>query len=646
MFGNLLDLLRSRIIGPRAWEDAAAIHSMDRQFTFASFHDSARYSAERLRAAGVNSVEIIEAPADGRSVYGDWMMPLAWEAEGATFDVIPPGGAVERVADRSDTPACLAMWSAPTPAEGTEGELIWAGNPSDRGACRPQSVSGKIVFTSADPRSVKRACLDSGALGFLSDFQSPGADLPDAVAWVNAWSDDPGGWALTHRDRWAWSFQVSPRQGARLRARLESGETLRGRAVVRTSLGTGTLPAVTGVIPGSGREEVLLLGHQFEQGAWDNAAGIGIMLEAARALQSLISEGRLPTPQRSIRFLFVSECYGTMHWAETRPSARRAIAGLCIDAVCGDLQLATKPLEVSVSPDSQATCADAVILALAREVLAATPTYPWRETPFAMGTDNNINDILVGIPCPWIGSHSRVWHTSADAPEVVDAEAQQLVARMAAAYAYLLASADSGTVLRFAYLTAARAKAALAEAGVAELADLLDLDDAMQQMGYLARRHAERVGSVLTLLPPADRARIRPQVRALQRQVRRAGEDEAASLARHSGRAGCHAPAAQLDATLMDIHPRRLVAGPLTFDRLAPEDRGGRRSPRWSAVLFSVLNWCDGRRSLAEACHLAARELRRGRTLSPDELAQDIDPSTDSMAEYFEFLRRHGYVSW
>jgi hypothetical protein len=461
--------------------------------------------------------------------------------------------------------------------------------------------------------------VEDGALGILSDFQRPGANLPDAVAWVNAWSDDPGGWAFTHRDHRAWSFQIPSRQGERLRARLESGELLRGRAVVRTRLGTGTLPAVTGVIPGSGREEVLLLGHQFEQGAWDNAAGIGIMLEAARALQSLIAEGRLPTPRRSIRFLFISECYGTMHWADTRPDARRTVAGLCIDAVCGDLQFATKPLEVSVSPDSQATCADALVLALAREAMAAAPTYPWRETSFAMGTDNNINDLLIGIPCPWIGSHSRVWHTSADVPDVVDAKAQQLVAQVAAAYA---------------------------EAGVAEVEDLADLDDAMHQMDYLARRHAERVGSVLQLLPRPDRPRIRSQVRALQRQVRRAGKDEAASLARHKGQAGYQPPAAEPDATLDEVHPRRLVPGPLTFDRIAPEDRGGRRSPRWSAALFAVLNWCDGKRSLAEACRLAARERRSGRTLSPDELAQQIDPGADSMVEYFEFLRSHGYVSW
>jgi hypothetical protein len=62
--------------------------------------------------------------------------------------------------------------------------------------------------------------------------------------------------------------------------------------------------------------------------------------------------------------------------------------------------------------------------------------------------------------------------------------------------------------------------------------------------------------------------------------------------------------------------------------------------------LFSVLCWCDGKRSLAEACRLAARELRRERTLSPDELAKQIHPNASGMLEYFEFLRKHGYLAW
>jgi len=648
MFHDLLAQLQCETSGQRAWDDTSAIHAIDRYFTFSSFHESARYSAERLRVAGLEEVEILEAPADGKSIFGDWMMPLAWEVEGASFDLIAASGEATRIADRSRIPACLAMWSAATPREGVEADLVWIEDPTDRQSWKAEEVRGKIVFTSAHPHRVKRLLYENGAVGILSDFQSPDAKLPDAVAWINAWSDDPDGWALTSGDSRGWSFQIPPRRGDQLRERLKAGERLRGRAVVRTTLGTGTLPAVTGVIPGSEKEEVLLLGHQFEQGAVDNAAGIGVMLEAARALRTLISQGKLSPPRRSIRLLFVSECYTTMFWVEHARRARRTVAGLCLDAPCGSVDLALHPLEITGNPHSQMSYVDALVSVIAREVMEDAPTYAWAERRFAMGTDNLISDNTIDIPCPWIGSGSRTWHSSADTPEVVDAAAQERVACIAAAYSYLIATADSERVLDCAHLAAARGKAALAAAGLQELARLSerDLDDCLRQLPYLADRHAEAVASVLKLLPPAERPEVRRQVRALQREIRRAGRDEAAALARRAGRPG-HTPEPEGDAgVLSTIKPRRLVAGPLTFDRIAPEAREGKPGPRWSQALFTLLNWCDGRRSLAEACQLAARELRAGRALSPDELAKDIDPNASSMLDYFEFLRRHGYVAW
>jgi hypothetical protein len=647
MLHELIVLLGKHADGPRAWEDAAAVHALDRSFTFSAFHESARLSAERLRAAGLSSVEIIETPADGRSIFGDWMMPLAWECEEATFDLIGASGAAERVADRAKIPCCLAMWSAPTPAEGVEAEIVEIANPTDRATWNAESVRGKIVFTSAHPHAVKQVLLSAGAVGILSDFQSPRADLPDAVSWINAWSDDPGGWALTERDTRGWSFQVSPAVGRRIRERLAAGEKLRGRAVVRSHLGEGTLPTVTGVIPGSAKEEVVLLGHQFEQGAIDNASGIGVMIEAARVLQCLIGGGELRPPARSIRFLFVSECYTTMHWAETRREARRTIAGLCLDSPAGSPALALRPPEIFVNPHSMMSFADALILHLVEQVMSAAPVYAWREAPFQMGTDNNIADRTIGIPCPWIGGHSRTWHNSADVAELVDGRLQQLVAVIAAAYAYVIASADGGIALDLAHLAAARGKAAIPRRGVTETERAeRDLNDSCQQIRYLAERQAEAVASVLRLLRPSERSRLRPQVRALQRDLRRAAKDEIASLARRAGRRGFAPSAFDPAGELAGIVPRRLVKGPVTFDRIAREDRGGRPSPRWSPDLFAILNWCDGRRSLAEACHLAARELRADRTPTPDELARRIDPNASSMLDYFEFLRAHGYVAW
>ncbi len=647
MFRDLLALIETEVSAQRAWDDAVAVHALDRRFTFADFRASARYSAEQMQAAGLTEVAVLEAPADGESVFGDWRMPMAWEVEEAAFDLLYANGGSQRLADRQQVPTCLAMWSAPTPPEGIEAGIALIENPFDPARYPAGGVRGKIAFIGAHPHQAKKVLADQGAVGILTDYLHGGANIPDAVAWINSFSDDPGGWAFHADNTPLWSFQISPRQGERVRARFRAGETLRGRALVRSRLEKGTLPAITGLVPGTGPEEVVLLGHQFEQGAIDNAGGIGCMLEAARALQSLIARGRLPAPQRSIRLLFVSECFSNLYFWEKTKRHRHTVAGLCLDSPVGDAAYAVRPMEIHVEPHAMASYTDALISHLTGQVMAKAPLEAWRETSFGM-TDNLIADPTIGIACPWIGQHSRTWHTSADTPDKLPVAPMGLVSLMTAAYAYLIASANGASAVDFAHLAAARGRVQLAEAGLAELSQRgeADLDDSMLQLHYLADRQAEAIGSVARLAAKEERKSIGPAVRALQREVRRAGHDEAAALARRAGRPG-HTPRPHLpEYTLDTIHPRRLVLGPLAFDRLPLAERMRRANPRWSGAAFSVLSWCDGRRSLDQACHLAAREVRRGRTLAPDGLVKQIDPAAASMLDYFEFLREHGYVRW
>jgi len=645
MFKDLLSPISPEVSSHRAFDDARSIQAFDRHFTFTAFHQSAHYSAERLREAGLREAEVVEAPADGASVFGDWRMPLAWEVDEAHFDLIGRDGVAQRIADRAEVPQCLAMWSGPTPPEGVEAEIVFVENAAEPG----QDLRGKIAFISSHPHLAKKALADKGVVGILSDFLHASAKGLDATAWINSFSDDRGGWALLAGDTQGWAFNIPPSLGERLRQRLAAGEKLRGRAVVRSRIYEGTVPAITGVIPGSGKEEVVLIGHQFEAGAIDNAGGVAIMMEAVRVLQQLISQGKLPQPARSIRALFVSECYSNLYfWQRTRRH-RRTVAGLCLDSPVGSLDYAIRPMELHANPHAQMSYTDALLGHLTAQVMAADPLQAWGETGFAM-TDNLIADTSIGIPCPWVGGHSRTWHTSADTPDLLPVPVMGLVAQITAAYAYLIAAADRQRALDLAYLAAARGQQALAAAAVGELERIVagsaDLDDSMSQMLYLAERQVEAVASVLRLTPASERARLRPQLRPLARELRRAGREQAAALARRAGRPGYTPTPPALEGELSDIRPRRLVLGPLGLDRLTPEQRGGRPSPRWSGVLFSVLNWCNGKRSLAEACHLAARELRQDRTLSPSELARQIDPNCSSMGDYFEFLRQHGYVAW
>jgi len=645
MFRDLLSLLEPEVEAQRTWDDAIAIQALDRRFTFSAFHESARHTARRMREAGLREVEIAEAPADGKSVFGDWKMPMAWDVEEATFDLLAPDGSVTRLADRAQVPMCLAMWSGPTPAEGIEAKIVVVENAADAAHLPSGSLQGKIAFISSHPHFAKRVLAQAGAVGILTDFVHPGANLPEATAWINSFSDDPAGWAFHAGDTPLWSFQITPRQGEEVRARLRAGGTFRGRALVRSELHAGTLPVITGLVPGMGKEEVVLIGHQFEVGAIDNASGVAAMLEAARAIQSLIGEGKLPPPARSLRVLAVSECYSNLFWWQTTGRHRRTVAGLCLDSPVGVPAFAARPTEVHLNPHSQASYTDALLLDLMQQVMLASPLHAWREGTYSM-TDNLIADTSINIPCPWIGAHSRTWHTSEDTADKLPARELGLAALATAAYAYLIASADQARALDFAHLAATRGKQVIAAAGAAEWAAAGDLDDAMLQLDYLTHRQVAAVESVVRLVLPNERVATRAALRPLQRELRRMGKEEAAALARRAGQPG-HTPAAPPEhAALEGLRPRRTVLGPICFDPLPAEVRARHASPRWSSATFSLLNWCNGKRALGEAARLAARELRDGRVAAPDEFARRMDPGVSSLLEYFELLRQYGYVTW
>ena len=155
---------------------------------------------------------------------------------------------------------------------------------------------------------------------------------------------------------------------------------------------------------------MLVFAHLYEQGAQDNAGGCAVVLEAARCLSSLIKQGRLPQPRRSIRFVLSWEIYGLLAYATTRPDAmRRCIAGLNLDSLGVTPPLSNALLEVHPNPHAQASYTDTLIERIARQHL---PHDTWRTAPFDT-TDAVIADPTIGVPTPWLGEMvSSLWHSS------------------------------------------------------------------------------------------------------------------------------------------------------------------------------------------------------------------------------------------
>src|SRR5436190_12659820 len=64
------------------------VYASDRYFTFPRFHSTAEYLKKKMQDAGLNSVELVETPADGVSQVGYWTMPLAWDVKSARLEIL------------------------------------------------------------------------------------------------------------------------------------------------------------------------------------------------------------------------------------------------------------------------------------------------------------------------------------------------------------------------------------------------------------------------------------------------------------------------------------------------------------------------------------------------------------------------------
>ena len=666
---ELTKLIDSEVSADKLIANTEAIQNIDRHFTFPKFMDSARLVVGKLAGYGLESA-VLEQPADGTTRMGGWTMPLAWDCRDAKLELTAPESLKGKVlCRRSEDPASLGMWSAPTPPEGVTAEIVgplhFVRNPSSgkfdkflgpKGQERPfnkSDLAGKIVFTTSNPQALKRLLVSARAAGVISSFSNAKGDLPHNRSWANGWADDPASWAFTSRDTPMWCFVLTPAQGEELEAALRDGPVT-ACATVDSRLYEGILPAATGLIPGQTNEEILTLGHQFEIGADDNASGCAVMLEAARILRKLIDEGKLPGPERSLRWLFMGECYGSMAYATMNPRiVRRTIAGLNLDSVGGHQRKTRMPLPVSLTPASNPTVADTLIRRLCGGYLwSRDPHFSWYTAPF-VPCDSSLGDPMIDIPVVYMGGQDRFWHTTADTIDKIDPEAISRVATLAAVYAYYLASAGSPESEWLAEETASDGRRRLARIGAGFASKLRRaapknrggvLGLAAEHLAYHRDVAAERVRSSQKFAARTERREFRQSLRPMISNIKKQAKMEEAYLLRLAERlaadAGEPTPTPESPARpdwwneAREVVPVRKIPGAPALDSIPREARTKYGSLRWSARITNILFRCDGKRTLAEAWRLGMLDSGKetgGRT-------------PVNFLELFKLLEEHGIV--
>ena len=340
--------LANELSGETAKRNLEGLARFHRQRGSKGFHEAAELVAERLRAYGLSDVAILQFPADGKIFYGTQRSRPAWDVEvgelremfaneeckraqkkyaeehvGQSGDssgyACGLGGVEERsIASYEADPVVLAEDSE---FPGVVTELVDVGEGTKESDYAGKNVKGKILLVSAQPGAVQDLAVGKfGAAGIVSYAQN------QRTAW---WGEDENlirwGHLETFSANKTFAFMVSLKTARGMRERLAHGEKITLHAVVKAGQHPGNYEVVTATIPGADPnpddlglqlkdEEIAFSCHLDHQrpGANDNASGCVTILEVARTLQKLISEGKLARPARTIRFIFPPEIEGTL----------------------------------------------------------------------------------------------------------------------------------------------------------------------------------------------------------------------------------------------------------------------------------------------------------------------------------------------
>ncbi len=487
-----MDEIVGEASGESAWNTVAEINAFNRQRFGDEFTGNfleTRVVVRKLREYGLEGVEVVTFPGGP-----------AWVAvKGELWETKPER---QKIASINDMLPMLASGSA---TADVTAELVWVGRGSAK-EIADAAVEGKIAVTEGSLMMVYAAVVSKGALGVVAISNSRPYFDPLQMPWAGIASRRrPGGPQAqpgqpgqappaappaVQAPPQGFAFQLPVREGDILKRRLLANEKITARAQVASKSVEADLENVVCRIPGTdpAAGEIILSAHLFEgmqkQGANDNISGSACILEVARVLQTLVAEGRLPRPKRTIRFIWGPEFSGIGEWVKANPEIMdRTLCNINMDMV-GEWLSKNKSFfclmrttygrphyindvmenyyrylgEGSRERIQNRSTASGVPVRVVAPTGADEPFYYSIETHYGASDHEVFNDWAVGVPGVMMIAWPDQWyHTSGDTADKSDPTQLRRAAVIGAAGAYTVASADAVAASAIAAETASNA---------------------------------------------------------------------------------------------------------------------------------------------------------------------------------------------
>jgi hypothetical protein len=293
----------------------------------------AQWVAAKAKEVGLLDVVVHKLPWDG----------IAWtpiSGEAWLVETVNGKPVETKLGSFEATATAIADFSRPTKVEA---ELIDVGRGTEDIDYQGKEVKGNVVLASGPPTEVEaQAVWKRGALGIVSDYSTRiiPADYPDQIPWsrihdkAEAKGPEPSfAWMVSYRTGLALRQKLSGRRTTDFMVPDWAAQQSQGPIRVRINIESRIDPdnhqeIVEGWIRGTNHnQQVVLTSHMQEEkfSANDDRSGVANMLEIARALNKLIAEGKLPRPDRDIRFWWTNEIEAEYAYFAEHPDERKNI---------------------------------------------------------------------------------------------------------------------------------------------------------------------------------------------------------------------------------------------------------------------------------------------------------------------------------
>jgi hypothetical protein len=292
---------------------------------FKTFFYESNYMAGKLKEYGVEEVRL-EDLAEMMPERGEW-----WARVDAELWMVKPRE--QRLSRLSEHPALMARGCD---SGEWQGEVIYLDR-RDLDKVKDMDLKGKIILT-PDHMGYFRDIFSQEALGIISYCNAAGP-LQDPFR-----VDFNMRFSKSGTENNVFGFQIWRHLGEQLKDIIFDRQKLVLRATATTKTYPYKLDTVFACIKGKAPEKkgLMFTAHLFErplkQGANDNVSGCVVLAEIARTITTLIKQGKIERPERSIYFLMIEEGSGTMAFFRKYPDmSNKILAVINMDMVGGDL---------------------------------------------------------------------------------------------------------------------------------------------------------------------------------------------------------------------------------------------------------------------------------------------------------------------